>query len=317
MKLRLGAVAQRLDAILSQAARERADATSTSSTQLLREETRSQAAQARGHGDPDRALPGRKNARGVRFQVPAVHRPEARARAGYWTLRRRRRECAAVRAARRRQDSPRRSRSDAPSSRPVTPSSSSRHHLDRGADEGAAEASSPSSSRFYAKPKLLVVDELGYLPFEKQAAPISSSSSSPGATSEAACCITSNQMVTSVGPRLRRRDDRRRRPRPAPPPQPRPDHPGRQLPTPTEEAGGPSRLVQNLTSTEHLEGVSFSGVSGSVLSGTGEDARPNTSDGVAAKRTTPGAVRPRRTPSPRKPATGSRACEAPLALPSS
>ena len=39
---------------------------------------------------------------------------------------------------------------------------------------------------FYAKPKLLVIDELGYLPFESKA-PISSFNSSPVGTSEARC----------------------------------------------------------------------------------------------------------------------------------
>ena len=39
---------------------------------------------------------------------------------------------------------------------------------------------------FYAKPKLLICDELGYLPFEAQAAHPVLSSSSRGVTSEAA-----------------------------------------------------------------------------------------------------------------------------------
>jgi DNA replication protein DnaC len=39
---------------------------------------------------------------------------------------------------------------------------------------------------FYRKPKLLVIDELGHLPFERRRR-ISSSSSSPDATSAAAC----------------------------------------------------------------------------------------------------------------------------------
>jgi DNA replication protein DnaC len=78
---------------------------------------------------------------------------------------------------------------------------------------------------FYAKPKLLVVDELGYLPLEKQTAHLffqlvsrryeRGSSSPPTRPSRS-------------GSRLRRRDDRLGRARPRAPPQSRPAHPGRQ-----------------------------------------------------------------------------------------
>ena len=93
---------------------------------------------------------------------------------------------------------------------------------------------------FYAKPKLLVVDELGYLPLDKQTAHLFFQLVSRRYERGSMHHHESNHHA--VGPRLRRRDDRCRCPRPRAAPQPRPGHSGRQLPTTTEETSWASRL---------------------------------------------------------------------------
>ena len=108
---------------------------------------------------------------------------------------------------------------------------------------------------FFAKPKLLVIDELGYLPFEKRSAHLFFQLVTRR-YERGSMLITTNQMVTQWGQRLRRRDARRRHPRPPAPPQPHPGHPRRELPTETEAKSGSSRLAwcgKGLT-TEHGSG---------------------------------------------------------------
>ena len=92
---------------------------------------------------------------------------------------------------------------------------------------------------FYAKPKLLIIDELGYLPLEKQTAHLFFQLVSRR-YERGSMLITTNQTVTQWG-HVFGDDmiaaailDR------AAAPQPHPHHPGRELPTPTEEAGRPS-----------------------------------------------------------------------------
>ncbi len=92
---------------------------------------------------------------------------------------------------------------------------------------------------FYAKPKLLGLDELGYLPLEKQTAHLFFQLVSRR-YERGSMLITTHQTITQW-PRVRR-DDCLRGPRPRPSPQPRPGHPGRQLPTTTEEPSRASRL---------------------------------------------------------------------------
>jgi DNA replication protein DnaC len=92
---------------------------------------------------------------------------------------------------------------------------------------------------FYAKPKLLVIDELGYLPFEKQTASLFFQLVTRR-YERGSMLITHQPDGDRLGPRLRRRD-RCRRARAAPAPQPHPGHPGRQLPAQAEEAIGGAR----------------------------------------------------------------------------
>ena len=87
MRLRLGAVAERLDAILSRRGAQASRPTSTSSTRSSARSSRP-SSEARRDGHPDRALPVGEDARRLRLQVPAVGRPEARARARHGPLRR-------------------------------------------------------------------------------------------------------------------------------------------------------------------------------------------------------------------------------------
>ena len=83
----------------------------------------------------------------------------------------------------------------------------------------------------FAKPKLLIVDELGYLPLEPDAAHLFFQLVSRR-YERGAMLITSNRAVGEWGSRLRRRGGRHRDPRPAASPQPRHHHPRRQLPAP-------------------------------------------------------------------------------------
>ncbi len=92
---------------------------------------------------------------------------------------------------------------------------------------------------FYCKPKLLIIDELGYLPFEKRSAHLffqlvarryekgsHAHHHQPGRD--------------AVGDGVRGRGARRRDPRPPPAPQLHPHDPGRELPTEAEAQGWPA-----------------------------------------------------------------------------
>ena len=85
----------------------------------------------------------------------------------------------------------------------------------------------------FAKPKLLIVDELGYLPFEPDAAHLFFQLVSRR-YERGAMLITSNRAVAEWGTRVRRSGGRHRDPRPAAAPQPRDHHPRRQLPAASE-----------------------------------------------------------------------------------
>lgn len=92
---------------------------------------------------------------------------------------------------------------------------------------------------FFAKPKLIIVDELGYLPLERATANLF--------FQLVAKALRARQHPAHhqpashrVGPRLRRRDHRRGDPRPLAPPQPHPGHQRRELSTESEEASRPS-----------------------------------------------------------------------------
>ena len=100
-------------------------------------------------------------------------------------------------------------------------------------------AGSRSGSRFFAKPKLLIVDELGYLPFEPNAAHLFFQLVSRR-YERGSMLITSNRSRRRVGHRLRRSGGRDRDPRPAAAPQPRRHHPRRQLPPAREAPLGPA-----------------------------------------------------------------------------
>ena len=95
----------------------------------------------------------------------------------------------------------------------------------------------------YAKPKLLIVDELGYLPFEPHAAHLFFQLVSRR-YERGSMLVTSNRSVAEWGRRLRRRRGGHRHPRPAAAPQPRHHHPRRQLPAAREAPrwpGAPGR----------------------------------------------------------------------------
>ena len=85
---------------------------------------------------------------------------------------------------------------------------------------------------FYAKPKLLIVDELGYLPFEARAAHLFFQLVSRR-YERGSMMITSNRWWPS-GRGVRRRRGGHRHPRPAAPPQPRADDHRRELPAARE-----------------------------------------------------------------------------------
>ena len=91
---------------------------------------------------------------------------------------------------------------------------------------------------YYANPKLLIIDELGYLPLEKQTSHLFFQLVSRR-YERGILLLTTNQTVTQWGHVFGLG-----RPRPRAPPQPRPAHPGRQLPTQAEEASRAPRLVQ-------------------------------------------------------------------------
>ena len=92
---------------------------------------------------------------------------------------------------------------------------------------------------FFAKPKLLIIDELGYLPLERATANLflPTRREALRAWQHPAHHQSAGHRV---GSRLRRRDHRRGDPRPAPAPQPHPHHQRRELSTESEEADRPS-----------------------------------------------------------------------------
>ena len=170
VKLRLGAVARALDGILSQAAR--AEPTYLDFLdQLLAEETEAKQRKRVAMGIQIAHFPTVKTLEDFDFKFQPSVDQKLVTRARHRTLRRRRRERPALRAARRRQDPPRdRARPRRRRGRPLGPL----RHRDVAARRALAKAQSEGKLAdqlaFYAKPKLFVIDELGYLPFEKQTA---------------------------------------------------------------------------------------------------------------------------------------------------
>ena len=93
---------------------------------------------------------------------------------------------------------------------------------------------------FYSKPKLLIIDELGYLPV--RAAQCASLLPARRAAVRARQHADHHEPARDpVGHRLRRRGPRRGDPRPPAPPQPHADDPGRELSLATEEKGRTAR----------------------------------------------------------------------------
>jgi hypothetical protein len=84
-----------------------------------------------------------------------------------------------------------------------------------------------------SKPKLLIIDELGYLPLEPDAAHLFFQLVSRRYET-GAMPITSNRSVAEWGMGVRRSGRRDRNPGPALTPQPRIDHPRRQLASPRQ-----------------------------------------------------------------------------------
>jgi DNA replication protein DnaC len=77
---------------------------------------------------------------------------------------------------------------------------------------------------FYSKPKLLIIDELGYLPFERRSAPSLPSARRPSVRARQ-LAHHHESVRDAVGYRLRRRGPRRGDPRPSPASQPHTDDP--------------------------------------------------------------------------------------------
>jgi DNA replication protein DnaC len=91
---------------------------------------------------------------------------------------------------------------------------------------------------FYSKPKLLVIDELGYLPFERRSAHLFFQLVARR-YERGSLLITTQSAGDAVGHRLRRRSPRGSHPRSSAAPQSHPDDPGRQLSIETETQGRP------------------------------------------------------------------------------
>ena len=96
------------------------------------------------------------------------------------------------------------------------------------AGQGACRWRARGAARSFAKPKLLIVDELGYLPFEPNAAhlffQLVSRRYERGSDADHL-----QPLGRRMGRRVRRPGGRHRDPRPAAAPQPRDHHPRRQL----------------------------------------------------------------------------------------
>ena len=183
-RLRLGAVAERLDAILNEAARDRADLPG-----LPRPAPpaggRGQTAQARRDGHQDRPLPDGEDARGLRLQIPAVGRSAARPRARHRSLRRAGRERPALRRRRASAKRTSRSRSAAPPSRRAIGALHERHRAPGRAAK--AETEGKLGRRCVLRQAQAPRHRRARLPAVRSAARTCSSSSSPVATSAAAC----------------------------------------------------------------------------------------------------------------------------------
>ena len=233
-RLKLTAMRDRLDGLLDEAARRElalreALALLCEAEVAHREERRIQMATR------DRQVPLRAHAGGLRLRRPALARPPAGPRPRGLPLGRQRRHAAAARArpAWARRTSPWRSgaRRCGRATRCCSPR---RLALITALAKAQAEGRLEERLTRYAKPKLLIVDEFGYLPLEPHAAhlffPLVSRRYERGSM-----LVTSNRSVGEWGDGPGRRRGRDRDPRPAAPPQPRADHPRRQLP-PAREA---------------------------------------------------------------------------------
>ena len=94
-----------------------------------------------------------------------------------------------------------------------------------------------------SKPKLLIVDELGYLPLEPDAAHLFFQLVSRRYETRRHADHVEPQRCR-MGHRVRRSGGRDRDPRPAPAPQPRADHPRRQLPAPRQAKERPHQAAR-------------------------------------------------------------------------
>ena len=169
-RLRLRYVAERLDAVLNDAAR-----TEPTYLDFPRQRPapggRRQAAHARHDGAQDRALSGGEDARRLRFQIPAVGRSAARARAGDRRASSRQAENVLIFGA----PGVGKTHLAIALGRAVVEAGHSVLFTSATALLAAlakAETDGQLADRlmFYSKPKLLIIDELGYLPFERRSA---------------------------------------------------------------------------------------------------------------------------------------------------
>ena len=169
-RLRLGYVAERLDAVLNDAARDRADL-SRFPRRRPAAGGRCQAADPRRDGPQDRALPDGEDARRLRFQIPAVGRSATRPRARDRRAFSAQAENVLIFGA----PGVGKTHLAIALGRAVVEAGHSVLFTSATALLAAlskAETDGQLSDRlmFYTKPKLLIIDELGYLPFERRSA---------------------------------------------------------------------------------------------------------------------------------------------------
>jgi DNA replication protein DnaC len=116
----------------------------------------------------------------------------------------------------------------------------------------ALEGRWATTMRFYAGPRLLIIDEVGYLPLPAEAAAALFQVISHRYL-KGSIALTTNLGIASWGKGVQRRpDDRRRHARPAAAPKRRPEHRRRQLPDavpPGPGRGHPPRRGQHMTAT--------------------------------------------------------------------